>query len=121
MEQTFLRCEKSSTEMDGWMDRWVAVVYSTSERVLCTPFAAQNHNPPASKARREVANLIERKNLHTPIYGVKEFVHLSVINFDPNYLRTGRTECSQKILFVGKVAIRARAEGQKQQHFDPIS
>ena len=34
--------------------------------------------PPASKASREVANLTERKNLPTPIYGVKEFVSLSV-------------------------------------------
>ena len=51
---------------------------------------------PASEARKEEANLTERKNLHTPVYGVKEFVCLSVcqdaMNFDPNYLRTGRTE-----------------------------
>ena len=33
---------------------------------------------PASEASREVANLTERKNLHTPVYGVKEFVCLSV-------------------------------------------
>ena len=33
---------------------------------------------PSSKARREVANLTERKNLHTHVYGVKEFVCLSV-------------------------------------------
>ena len=33
---------------------------------------------PASEASREVANLTERKNPHTPVYGVKEFVHLSV-------------------------------------------
>ena len=45
--------------------------------------------PPASEASREVANLTERKNLHTPVYGVKEFVCPSVTNFDPNYLRTG--------------------------------
>ena len=35
--------------------------------------------PPASEASREVANLTERKNPHTPVYGVKEFVCLSVI------------------------------------------
>ena len=29
---------------------------------------------PASEASREVANLTWRKNPHTPIYGVKEFV-----------------------------------------------
>ena len=38
---------------------------------------------------REVANLTDIKNLHTPVYGVKEFVCLSVclsvINFDLNY------------------------------------
>ena len=35
--------------------------------------------PPASKASREVVNLTERKNPHTPVYGVKEFVCLSVV------------------------------------------
>ena len=35
-------------------------------------------NPPASEASREVANLSERKNPHAPLYGVKEFVCLSV-------------------------------------------
>ena len=34
--------------------------------------------PPASRARREEANLTERKNLHTTVYDVKEFVRLSV-------------------------------------------
>ena len=43
------------------------------------------YNPPASEASRELANLTERKNPHTPVYDVKEFVCLSVINFDPNY------------------------------------
>ena len=73
-------------------------------------------HPPASEASREVANLTERKNLHTPEYGVKEFFLLSclsVVNFDPNYLRTSRTEwadiflghlrkneCSQKFYFI---------------------
>ena len=34
--------------------------------------------PPASEASREVATLTERKNPPTPLYGVKEFVCLSV-------------------------------------------
>ena len=34
--------------------------------------------PPASEVSREVANLTERKNPHTPVHGVKEFVCLSV-------------------------------------------
>ena len=49
----------------------------------------QNY-PPASEASREVENLTWRKNLSPPlVYGVKEFVRLSVTNFDLNYLRTG--------------------------------
>ena len=31
--------------------------------------------PPAREARREVANLTERKNPHSPVYGVKESSH----------------------------------------------
>ena len=45
-----------------------------------------------SKASRKVANLTERKYPHAPVNGVKEFVRQSVTKFDPNYLRTGRTE-----------------------------
>ena len=41
-----------------------------------------NIYPPASKASREVENLTEIKNPLTPVYGVKEYVHLSVTNFD---------------------------------------
>ena len=36
------------------------------------------NDPPPSEASREVANLTERKYPHTPVYGVKEFVCLSV-------------------------------------------
>ena len=32
--------------------------------------------PPASEVSREVANLTARKNPHTPVFGVKEFVRL---------------------------------------------
>ena len=46
-------------------------------------------NPLRAKRVREVANLTDRKNQHTPVYGVKEFgcpsvCLLSVVNFDPN-------------------------------------
>ena len=34
---------------------------------------------PASDSSRELANLTERKNPHTPEYGVKEFVCMSVL------------------------------------------
>ena len=33
----------------------------------------------ASEASMEVANITERKNSHTPVYGVKEFVCQSVV------------------------------------------
>ena len=82
------------------------------------------------EASREVANLTERKNQITPVYGVKEFVCLSVVNFYPNYFRTGRTEWAEKnfrtslakwmiskMLFVRKVAGRAGAKGQNSNTF----
>ena len=70
-----------------------------------------------------------KEKIHIPpyVYMVSKnlSVCLSVVNFDPNYLRTGKTEwakknlgrlwqklMSQKILFVRKVADRAGAEGQ---------
>ena len=34
----------------------------------------------ASEASRDVANLTERKNLHTPEYGVKEFVYFNILS-----------------------------------------
>ena len=37
-----------------------------------------NFIPLRAKRVREVANLTERKNPHTPVFGVKEFVRLSV-------------------------------------------
>ena len=51
--------------------------------------------PLRAKRVREVANLTARKIPHTPVYGVKEFIHLSVVNFDPNYLGTGKTEWAE--------------------------
>ena len=61
--------------------------------------SSQMFYPVASKASREVANLTVRKNPHTSVYGVKECVCLSVANFDPNYLGTGRTELTE--IFLG--------------------
>ena len=37
------------------------------------------HYPLASEASREEANLNERKNPHTPVYGVKEFSSIRYI------------------------------------------
>ena len=54
--------------------------------------------PPASEAIKELADLTERKNPHTPVYGVKESVCLSVTNFELNYLWTGRIEWSEFFL-----------------------
>ena len=90
--------------------------------------------PPASKVSREVANLTERKNPHIPIYGVNEFVCLPVTKFDPNYLRTGKTDwaaiflghlrqktMSQKFLCVRKGADRARTEGRNSNIWSSIT
>ena len=67
--------------------------------MLCQSFIQQNMVTyilsPVKEANREVANLTERKNPHTPGYGVKEFVCLSVAKFDPNYLRIGKTEWAE--------------------------
>ena len=56
--------------------------------------------PPVNEASRKVTNFTVRKNLHTPVNGVNEFVcssvSLSVTNFDPNNLRTGKTEWANK-------------------------
>ena len=49
---------------------------------------------PGSEASREVANLTW-KNPLPPVNGVKEFVCLSVKNFDLNYLRTGKIEWAE--------------------------
>ena len=56
-------------------------------------------NPPASKASMEVENFDWKKNPHPPVYCIKILsVCLSVTNFDPNYLRTGRIERAEKKL-----------------------
>ena len=80
------------------------------------------------EASREVANLTERKNPLTPVFGVKEFVCLSVCLLPnsipiisglakPNGLKfflghLWQEAISQNFLFVRKMAGRARAEGQ---------
>ena len=46
-------------------------------------------NPPASEASRYVANLTERKKIHIWCQRICLSVCLSVVNFVPNYLRTG--------------------------------
>ena len=58
-----------------------------------------NYYPSASAASREVANLTERK-INIPPYMVSKnlSVRLSAVNFDPNYLRTGKTEWANKNL-----------------------
>ena len=52
--------------------------------------------PPASKASREVANLTERKNPHTPVYDVKEFVCLSVCDKKDSKCSLKKFICANK-------------------------
>ena len=54
------------------------------------------YNSLASEVSREVANLTERKNPHTNMVSKNLSVYLSLVNFDPNYLGTGRTEWAEK-------------------------
>ena len=69
---------------------------------------------------------MKKKTTHTPVYGVKEFVGLSVTNFELNYLRTGKIEWAEiflgtsvsksnipKFMFSRQGAGMAWAEGQK--------
>ena len=57
--------------------------------------------PPASEASKEVANLTERKNPHTPIWcqRICLSVCLSITHFDLNSLRTGEIEWAE--IFLG--------------------
>ena len=85
-----------------------------------------SHYPPASEASREVANLTWRKNPHPPVYGVKEFVCLSVCyEFRPqlsqdwrnrmgwNFLDIFVKKCCPKIFFSQQGAGMALAEAEK--------
>ena len=77
--------------------KWKTIRVNILQRLLLTAHSRSVSFifdcPPVSKASREVANLTEKKS-NIPVYGVKEFVCLSVTNFDPNYL-TGRTEWAE--------------------------
>ena len=48
--------------------------------------------PPASEASNGISKFNCKKK---SVYGVKEFVRLSVVNFVPNYLRIGKTEWAE--------------------------
>ena len=63
--------------------------------------------PLLAKRVRKVVNLSERKKPYTLVYGVKEFVRLSVVNFDPNFLETGKIESTEKNFkdFFGKMNV----------------
>ena len=42
---------------------------------------ASANNPTAREASRKVANLTERKNLHTPVHGVTEYTQKTKSHF----------------------------------------
>ena len=69
-------CAENVVEVLKADGRFSTLVTALEKASLVEALAAGN--PPASKASREVENLTERKNPPTPIYGVKEFVCLSV-------------------------------------------
>ena len=58
-------------------------MYSCSKKIACAEQFFKDTflrfiYPPASEASKDLAHLTERKNPHTPVYDVKEFVSLSV-------------------------------------------
>ena len=50
--------------------------------------------PPTSEASKGGSKFNRKKK--SPLYDVKEFVRLSVINFDPDCLGTGKTDWAKK-------------------------
>ena len=84
----FQRPENAISKADEFIKVGKNFNQKVSNHSICPPalppfFPSNNylkHLSPASEASREVANLTERKNTHTPVYGVKKFVSLSVCN-----------------------------------------
>ena len=89
--------EKSRVQASAKEERLGSILQFDNGKRSTWSKMERKYNPPGSKASRELANSTERKNLHTPVCGVKEFVCMSVLNFNPNYLRTGITEWAKKI------------------------
>ena len=83
----------------GWMQCTICVCFdkrlvaAESQMLVKICFFHVLLSPP-SKVSREVANLTWRKNTHTPVYGVKEFVCLCIVNPWPPFW------CKPKTLFL---------------------
>ena len=66
------------------------------EKIQLIKLLPLNIYPTASEASREVENFDWRKKHTLTRILCQNFVRLSVTNFDPNYLRTGRIEWAEK-------------------------
>ena len=84
----------------------VKIIQPTHDGTLSQLKQGVNCNPSTSKASRDVANLMKEK-ICIPLYMVSKILSvcpsiclsicLSVTNFDPNYLKTNKTEWAKKI------------------------
>ena len=94
--------EKSRVQASAKEERLGSTLQSDNGKRLTWSKMERKYNPPGSEVCRKLANSTERKNLPTPVCGVKECVYMSVLNFNPNYLRTGKTEWAKKSLILTK-------------------
>ena len=78
-------CSSSNSRGSASNENRLSNVVATKMVIANNYITAWFPYPPASEVSREVANLTQIKNLHTYVYGVKEFVCLFVTNFDRNY------------------------------------
>ena len=71
--------EKSRVQASAKEERLGSILQFDNGKRSTWSKMERKYNPPGSKASRELANSTERKNLHTPVCGVKEFVCMSVL------------------------------------------
>ena len=67
-------CSSSNSRGSASNENRLSNVVATKMVIANNYITAWFRYPPESEASREVANLTERKNMHTYVYGVKEFV-----------------------------------------------
>ena len=80
--EVFLGYVSAARSTSQNLSRCVSIAYKKVQQSLHVT-RGEYFLPRQAKRVREVANLTERKNPHTAVYGVKEFVRLSVKTLTP--------------------------------------
>ena len=81
-----IRVERKTAELLGIISSVQKTTQNREKPTIGDYLCPITFHLPASKVSREVANLTERKNLHNPVYGVKEFFRPSVsLSVQTNY------------------------------------